>query len=139
MRQDGPVHTLGAEHVDVIQLGQLLGGERLAGPVDHMSGIVHHDVDPAMLSDDCIDRIDSRLLRPDIELDAPQVDVLFAGELCDRGNLVGVLRFRTAHRSVDEVPGLCERLRRHSAKAARRAGDQDDLLVLDVRHGSRSA
>ncbi len=48
------IDAVGAEHVDVILLGELLGRECLGRAEHHVSGIVD-DVDPTALGDDLID------------------------------------------------------------------------------------
>src|SRR6185369_6371242 len=46
--QHGAVDALGREHVDVVELGELVGGEGFGGAEDHVAGVVHHDVEVAV-------------------------------------------------------------------------------------------
>jgi hypothetical protein len=55
LRQRGPVDALDAEHVDVVELGELLGRERFGRAERHVAGIVDHDIDAARIGDDLRD------------------------------------------------------------------------------------
>src|SRR5689334_23556844 len=44
-RQSSAVHTLGAQHVDVVKLCKLLGRKSLGRAKDHVSSVVNHDIE----------------------------------------------------------------------------------------------
>src|SRR5258705_7928322 len=47
--------SLGAQNIHVVQVRELLGGERLGGAQDHVPGVVHDHVQPAALGEDPVD------------------------------------------------------------------------------------
>ena len=86
VRQRGAVEALRAEHVDVVELGQLLRGERLGRTGDHVARVVHDYVEAALLGEDGGDGRVGRLLRRDVELDGAQVDAVLVGVLLGVGD-----------------------------------------------------
>jgi hypothetical protein len=52
VRQYGAIHSLRADHVDVVELRKLLRRERLSGPEHHVPGVVHDHVEAAVRRDD---------------------------------------------------------------------------------------
>jgi len=61
--QGGAVDALRAQYVDVVELGQLFRRESLGRTKDHMPCIVDKHIQPAVLRNDGLDCILSRLLR----------------------------------------------------------------------------
>ena len=45
LRQSRPVDTLSREHVDVVELRELLGGKGFRRAERHVTGVVDHDVE----------------------------------------------------------------------------------------------
>jgi hypothetical protein len=128
LRQRRTIDALGAQDVDVIELGELFRRECLRRAEHHVTGIVHDDIEAALLGDDLRDRRVGRWLRADIELDCAQIDMVVAGEFCEIGDDGRVAALRLAHRGIDGVAGLGERIGGQAAEAARRAGDDNDLF-----------
>ena len=56
VRQDGPVHALSAEHVDVVLLRKLFRPECFGGAEHHVTGVVDQHIDLAAVGDDLVDR-----------------------------------------------------------------------------------
>jgi hypothetical protein len=87
----------------------------------HDPGVVDEHVDLARLRQNVLDaRFDGRVV----------ADVQFHGfdaELAQRLGGLAVLALHAAHRGVDSVAGAAQGLRRVTAEAAARAGDQDCL------------
>ena len=127
VRQGGPVDPLGRQHVDVVELGELLGRERFGWPEGHVAGIVHDDVDAAVRGDDVGDSAVDRRLGADIELDDVQVDALFPRVGLHVGDLRRVAAGGLAHGGVDRMAAPDDSVGRQAAEAARGAGDEDDL------------
>ena len=126
VRQDGAVDPLGAEDVDVVQVGELLGGERLDRAEDHVPGVVHHDVQAPLLGADRGDRRVDRGLILDVHLDAPDVDRLGRRQLGQLFGRLGVAVGGGPHPGVDRVTRPAERPGGEVAEAAGGAGDDDD-------------
>jgi len=114
--EGGAVHPLRAEHVRVVDVGELLRGERLRGAEDHVAGVVHDHVEACTLADDLRDRGVGRLLRADVEFDGPQVVRALPGELLEPGVGVGVAAGGLPDAGVHGVPGASE-----GARSARRS------------------
>jgi len=90
-----------------------------------VTGIVDEDIDPAAVGNDLLDRSVSGLVRLDVELDRADVGAV---NLCQLRRVLRVAARDVTHRCVDGVAGAAERFGGHSAKAAGRAGDEDDRL-----------
>ncbi len=104
MRQRRPADALRAEHVDIIELGELIGRESLARSPDHASRIVDEDVEPTVLGQDFFDRRRCRGVGLHIELKGAQVYRLRPRIGGDRLDLSGVSAVETAHRRVGDMP-----------------------------------
>jgi hypothetical protein len=113
-------------------LAVLLGGEGLGRAEHHMARVVYDDVDAAAFSDNLFDGRVGRGLGLHIELDGAEVDAVARRHLSHLGDALGVAPCDVAHRGVDGVPDLCQGLGGQTAKAARSAGDEDDLLAHGV-------
>ncbi len=109
VRQGGAIDPLGAEHVDVIELGELLRREGLGGAEHHVAGIMHDDVDAAVRGEDRGNAGVDRLLRADVELDGAKIDAVASGIAFDVGDLRRVAARGLAHGRVDGVACLSER------------------------------
>ena len=127
MRQGGPVDPLGRQHVDVVELGELLGREGLGRPEGHVAGIVDDDVDAAVPGHDLGDGAVDRRLGADVELDGAQVDAFLGGIGLHVGDLRRVAAGGLAHGGVDRMAATGDGIGRQAAEAARGAGDKDDL------------
>jgi hypothetical protein len=127
LRQDRTIHPLRAEHIDVVELCQLLGRERLGRAEHHVPRIVHDHVDATMVGDDPGDRAVDRVLGQHVKLDASQIDSVLLRERRDLGDLRRVAARGFAHRGVDGVAGLGKSLGGQTAEAAGSARDEDDL------------
>jgi hypothetical protein len=128
LRQSRTIDTLGAEHVDVVELRELFRRERFRRSERHVTGVVNHDIETSLLGHDLADGRIGRLLRADIEFDGTQIDVVIAGVFFDIGGLGGVAAGGAAHRRVNSVARLGQGVGGQPAKAAGRAGDDDDLF-----------
>jgi hypothetical protein len=104
VRERRAVHALGAEHVDVVELGELLGREGLGRTEGHVASIVHDDVNPSVRGDDLRDASIDRVLPADVGLEWPEIDALLFGIGLDRRDLRRVATNRVAHRGTDGVP-----------------------------------
>jgi hypothetical protein len=131
MGQSGAVDTLGAEHVGVVDVGNVFWGERLGRTCHHVSGVVNDDVEAPVFFDDRCDGGVNRVLRRDVHLDRLQLYVAGRGipaELCHR---IGVSASGVADAGVDVVPRVGESPGGECPEPARRSGENDDLT-----HGS---
>ena len=52
LRERGAIDPLGAQHVDVVELRELLGGEGLGGTKGHMARIMDDDIEMTLLRND---------------------------------------------------------------------------------------
>lgn len=142
MRQHRAVHPLRAEDVDVVELGELLGGERLRRAVHHVAGVVQHHVEVTVLVDDPAYCGGDGLARLHVEFERAQVDPIRGGVLCHRIDLCGIVPGGAPHRCVDSVTGRGQRLSAEPAESAGRTGDEDDRSVhgaaLNSRVGQRN-
>ena len=66
-----------AEHVDVVELGQLVGGECFRGAERHVAGVVDDDVEPSIVGDDLGNRGIYRGARRHVEFDGAKRDAVF--------------------------------------------------------------
>jgi branched-chain amino acid transport system ATP-binding protein len=131
MRQDGPVDALCAEHVDVVLLRELLRSERFGGTEHHVTSVVDQHIDLAAIGHDLPDRRVDRRLGLDIELDCTKVVAVPLRGFGNLGRAFGVAADDITHGGVDGIARLGECLRRQATEAARRAGNQKDLLIHD--------
>jgi hypothetical protein len=120
-RRYGPVDALGGDDVGVVDLDQLLGGERLGRPEDHVPGVMHDDVDAVGVGEDPGDACVHRLLVADVELDGP---LRVGGGVVDGGL---VASSGVADAGVDEMTGVGQGPDGHGAESARGAGNEDGL------------
>src|SRR6202047_5552451 len=67
------VYPLGAEHVDVVEFSQLLRRERFRRSEDHVPGIVHEDIEPALFGNNLADRRFDGFLRKHVQFNGTQV------------------------------------------------------------------
>lgn len=104
LRKGGTVDALRAEDVHVVQVRQLLWREGLGGAEDHVTGIVHDDVDPAPLGYDATHRRIHRRLRHDVHLQREQVDAVGGGVLAGGESLRRVMSCRPAFRRKRRGP-----------------------------------
>jgi hypothetical protein len=132
MRKRRAVDALGAEHVDVVELGELLRCEGLRGAEHHVPGIVHDHVDAAVLGDDFRDAGVDRRLRVHVELERAQVDAVLLGVGFEIGHLRRVAARGLPHRGIDGVSRVRERICRQPAEAAGGSRDDDDLPGHDL-------
>jgi hypothetical protein len=95
--------------------------------VGHVPGVVHHDVDTALLGGDRPDRRVHRDLVLDVHLDAAGVDALGRRQCGELRDSLGVTAGGGAHAGVHDVPRAGEGPGGEVAEAARGAGDDDDL------------
>ena len=63
MGQHRPVHPLGAQYIDVVELRELLGREGFGRAEGHVPGIMDQHIDATTLPDDLADRSVNRILR----------------------------------------------------------------------------
>jgi hypothetical protein len=83
LRQGGAIDPLGTEHVDVVELGELLGRKGLGRAEHHVAGVANDDVDVALLDDNLGDAGVDGLLRADVEFDGAKIDALVLGIFLD--------------------------------------------------------
>ena len=76
LRQRYAVYPLGAEHVDVVEFGQLLRRERFRRSEHHMPGIVHENIEPALFGDNLADRRFDGLFRRHVQFNGTQVNLI---------------------------------------------------------------
>jgi len=69
MGKDSAIDSLRTQHIHVVQLRILGGGECFGRPKHHMAGIVHHYVDTATIGNDPLDSPIDRLFLLHIEFD----------------------------------------------------------------------
>jgi ribosomal protein S18 acetylase RimI-like enzyme len=79
VRESGAVDALGAEHIDVVDVGQLLGCVGLERPEHHVTGVVEDDVEASALIDDAGDAGVAGVLGRDVQLHGPEVDAVLVG------------------------------------------------------------
>jgi hypothetical protein len=135
VRQGGAVDPLGGQHVDVVGLGELLGGEGLGRAEDHVPGVVDDGVQPPGLVDDLLDRRVDHRLAGDVHRDRVQVSRVGPGVRIELGGGGGVGSGGIAHPGVDGVAGVREGARGQRAEPARGAGDDDALGHDDAPEG----
>ena len=128
MRKRGAVDALGAEHIRVIQLGELFGREGFRRTEHHVAGVVHDHVQAPVLIDDLPDRCVRGLLRRDVQLDRANVHFVLGRVLPHLRDLRLVAAGGFAHARVDGVPRTGEGAGSQGAEAARRARDDDDVF-----------
>ncbi len=109
----------------------MFGREGLGWTEHHMAGIVDDDVEPAVVGDHRLNASLYRGIVADVEFDGSKIYAIFLGIGGDRGDLRRVASRGLAHRSVDGVTCLGERLGGQEAEARGRARDENDFL-----HGS---
>jgi len=133
IRQHCAVHPLGAEHIGVEHLRDLLGGERL-GRTDHeVARVLHHHVEMALLPNDGRrGRIGGRS-REHVEFERMQLKPLGRGQCAQLGGAAVVSPGDVAHRCIDDVARFGEGLGGELADAGAGAGDEDDGL-----HGGKA-
>jgi hypothetical protein len=127
MRQHGTIDALGAQHVDVIEFGILFRRKSFGRTEHHVAGIVDQHIDPPLFGDHLLDGSVDRVLGLHVEFECAQVDVVFPRE---RRHLLHVCRIacrRLPHRAVDDVARSGDSLGGEAAKAAGRAGDQNNF------------
>jgi hypothetical protein len=128
LRQRYAVYPLGAEHVDVVEFSQLLRRERFRRSEDHVPGIVHEDIEPALFGDNLADRRFDGFLRRHVQFNGTQVNLIVVRKLFHVRNLRRVAAGGIPHRGVDSVAGLREGIGGQTAKAARSSSDYDYLF-----------
>ncbi len=128
LRQRYAVYPLGAEHVDVVEFGQLLRRERFRRPEHHMPGIVHENIEPALFGDNLADRRFDGPFRRHVQFNRTQVNLIVVRKLFHVRSLRRVATGSIPHRGVDSVAGLREGIGGQTAKATRSSGDYDYLL-----------
>src|SRR5712671_2078315 len=128
LRQGRAIDTLGAEDIDVVEFRELFGREGFRRPEHHVTGIVDHHIEASLLGHHSCDRSVDRLLRADVELDGAKIDAVISGEFFDIGDLGRVAARGAAHRRVDRMACLGQRVGGQPAKAAGSAGDDDNLF-----------
>lgn len=128
VRKRGAVDPLRAEHVLVVELGELLGREALGRSECHVAGVVHDHVEVAVPLEDGRDGGIDRRLGSDVELEGVQIHGPVARVGCGRGHLGRVAPGRLAHARVDRVARVSQRVGRQASETAGSAGDQDDVL-----------
>jgi hypothetical protein len=122
------IDPLSAEHIDVEELGELLGRECFRRTERHVSGIVDYDVEATRICDDLGNARLHRFSGRDIEFDGSQIDPVLGGVMFSLGHLRSVATGCLAHGGVDDVRGLGERSGGKRAEAGGRASDDDDLF-----------
>ena len=122
------VYPLGAEHVDVVEFSQLLRRECFRRSKDHVPGIVHEDIEPALFGDNLADRRFDGFLRRHVQFNGAHVNLIVVRKLFHVRNLRCVAAGGIPHRGVDSVAGLREGIGGQTAKAARSSSDYDYLL-----------
>ena len=138
--QHGSVEPLGAEHVDVVQLGELLGSERLGGADHHVARVVHDDVDAALASKHLPHGSGDRLVGLHVELDGVQLHLLARGVRPCLWRVLLVATVEVTHARVDDLSLVGERAGRECSEAAAAAADEDDRccsLALPLVEGLR--
>jgi hypothetical protein len=91
-------------------------------------GVVDHDIETPLLGNDFGDGRVCRLLGADVELDGAQIDAVIAGVFFDIGDLGRIPACGAAHRRVHRMARFGQAVGGQPAKAAGRAGDDDDLF-----------
>jgi hypothetical protein len=86
LRQRGAVHALRAEHIDVVELGQLFRREGFRRPEHHVARVVDHHVQATVRGDDLFDRSGGGGLGGDIELDGAEIGAVVSGIRLRLGN-----------------------------------------------------
>src|SRR6266850_6201624 len=74
-RQSRAVHTLCAQHVDVVKVCKLLRRKSLGRAKDHVSSVVDHYIKPSVLAHDLLNRRIHRFLRSHIQFDSTEIDL----------------------------------------------------------------
>ena len=125
--QGRPVDALGGQHVDVVDLGDLLHRERLGRAEDHVPGVVDDDVQAPGIADGLLDRGVDRGLAGDVHLDRAQGDRVVRRVRVEVGDGGRVPAGGVAHARVDGVTGVGQRAGGHGAETAGGTGDDDGL------------
>ena len=99
---------MGAEHVDIVEFGQLLRRERFRRSEHHVPGIVHENIEPALFGDDLADRRFDGLFRRHIQFNGTQVNVIVVRKLFHVRCLRRVATRSVPHRGEDRVARLRE-------------------------------
>jgi hypothetical protein len=107
-----------AEHIDVVEFGQLIGRECLAWAVHHVSCVMHKDVDATMFGKDQVHRLRCRIVGLYVELDRSKLDSFLLRVRGDVLRLIRVLFARAAHRGVSDVARSRELVRDRSPESA---------------------
>lgn len=128
LRQSRPVDTLSREHVDVVELRELLGGKGFRRAERHVTGVVDHDVEAPVLGDDFRDAGVHGFFGSDVEFDGPEIDRALFGVACGLGDLRDVTAGGFAHAGVDDVASVGECAGRKRTKTAGCTGDDDNLF-----------
>lgn len=76
MGQHRPVHPLGAQDIDVVELRELFGREGFGRAEDHVPGVMDQHIDATTLPDDLADRSVNQILRKHVQFDGPQIDTV---------------------------------------------------------------
>src|SRR6266480_2058368 len=117
-----------AELYDINVLSQLLRRECFRRSKDHVPGIVHEDIEPALFGDNLADRRFDGFLRRHVQFNGAHVNLIVVRKLFHVRNLRCVAAGGIPHRGVDSVAGLREGIGGQTAKAARSSSDYDYLL-----------
>src|SRR5258707_2897418 len=128
LRQGRAIDTLGAEDIDVVEFRELFGREGFRRPEHHVTRVVDHHIETPLLGYHSCDRSVDRLLRADVELDGAEIDIIISGEFFDIGDLGRVAARGAAHRRVNCMACLGQRVGGQPTKAAGSAGDDDNLF-----------
>ena len=120
------VDPMGADHVDVECLRELLGAERLHVAEVEMPGIVDHHVELPRLFEDAFHGSVSRGLRLDVEFNDVQVYRFTPGLLAHLARRLGVVIGERAHAGVDRMSATGQRRGGEVADATSGPSDQDN-------------
>src|SRR5215218_6875435 len=99
-----------------------------------MTGVVNHNVEPAMLSDNPVDCCFAGLFRGNVELDRPQIDSVISSILLYCLDLWFVTPIRFPHAGVHCVTCSSQGTSGECAKSTRRSGNDDDLIHISNPH-----
>jgi len=117
VRQGSAVDALGAQHVDIVLLGQLVRREGLRRAVNHVAGVVDDDVEAPGVRQHMAHRRFGRGVRQHVQFDRAKVGAVFRGPCRGFSNLGGIAPGRFQHRGVDGVAGLSQCTGGHEAEA----------------------
>jgi hypothetical protein len=128
MGQSRPVDALSAEHIDVVELGELLRREGFGRAERHVACIVNHDVKSARISNDLRNAGLDRLAGSNVELDGPEIDAVLEGIARNLRDLRRIAPGCLAHGGVNDVAGAGERAGSERTEVARGAADDNNLF-----------